>query len=215
MARLTILLLLLILGCRSEYEEKYGETESEYERRIAACVELEDSGGYSLSFARTDLWQVGKSSYWSTPADIGAALGPPDTTYHELDEIPEFRISELESFVWERTGEGLDGSIVFEVLADTLAYPKLVELITSPLATDRGLFEPGASLSEVGAAFPESYQCRDYPPALRDYRERFDSGLMVNDSVRQANVVLLFRGGGLAAVGTRYYAEAAKHRLLP
>jgi hypothetical protein len=100
------------------------------------------------------------------------------------------------------------------VVNDSLAYLSYAELRTEPLVTDRGRFEPGAPLAEVREAFPESYECRDWGPAMLDGDE-FHPLLVATDTVRGAHVTLRFQDERLVGVGTNYYMQERVHGAMP
>lgn len=203
---------LLVVGCTSEYERKYGESEGEYETRTLACEERSAAGEYVFTLVSTDRWRVGSTSLWSTPERVRATLGPPDTTY-QLPQRIKFG-PDIEQFGYGRLGGGLEGYKGVTVVNDSLAYIGYAELGSEPLVTDRGRFEPGVPLAEVREAFPESYECRDWRVGAL-YLDQFHPVVAATDSARGAHVLLLFRDERLVSVGIDYYMRERLHGSIP
>jgi hypothetical protein len=78
-----ILSCLLVVGCTSEYERKYGESEAEYEERASACAERAAASEYVFTLVNTDRWRVGATPLWSTSERLRTTLGPPDTCFKD------------------------------------------------------------------------------------------------------------------------------------
>ena len=203
---------LLVVGCTSEYERKYGESEGEYEARASACEDRSAAGEHVFTLVDTDRWQVGSTPLWSTSAQVRANLGPPGTTFGGL--LPLEFGPDLEFLGYNRLGDGPAGRAGVTVVNDSLAYLSYAELRMGPLSTDRGRFEPGASLAEVREAFPESYDCRDWGTASL-HGDQFHPILAVTDTARGAHVLLRFQGERLHSVDTDYYMQERVHGALP
>lgn len=202
---------LLIAGCTSEYERKYGESVAEYEHRALACEEKVSGGEHPFSVVSTDQWRVGATPFWSTAERVRAALGAPDSTSQPL----QLKFGpDLKFLSYGRLGDGTGGSVGVTVVNDSLAYLDYAELRSEPLVTDRGRFEPGAPLSEVREAFPESYQCRDWGTASL-YDDQFHPVLVATDTARGAHVRLKFLNEKLYSVGTDYYMQERVHGSVP
>ena len=203
---------LLVAGCTSEYDRKYGESESEYEARVSMCDERDAADEHVFSLVNTDRWRVGATPFWSTSERVRAALGPPDTTHRVL----QLRFGpKLEFLGYDRLGDRSDGRLDATVVNDSLAYLSYADLRTGPLSTDRGDFEPGSPLSAVREAFPESYECRDWGRVGGQYHDNFYPVLVATDTTRGAQVFLLFQDERLVSVGTDYYMQERVHGSVP
>ena len=102
------------------------------------------------------------------------------------------------------------GPALFVTVADTLAYPTQLELADGSLITDRGTFEPGASLAEVERAFPKSYRCRDWPLGAGWLYGDAATQLIVEDTARAATLALWFENEKLKSVGVSQYAPVSE-----
>ena len=207
-----ILICLLVTGCTSEYERKYGESKAEYERRISACDEKAGADEHVFTLVDTDRWRVGTTPFWSTSENVRATLGPPDSTFR-WPSPTEFG-PDLDYLFYQRSDESLNHDLTLTVINDSLAYLSNADLGVEPLLTDRGQFEPGAPLAEVREAFPESYACREWGTAGGEYRDLFYPVLAATDTARGAHVLLLFRDERLIGVGLDYYMQV-RHEAPP
>ena len=204
---------LVVVGCTSEYERTYGETEAEYEARMSSCSDRLAADEHVLTLVDSERWQVGELPFWSTPEEVRAALGPPDSTLP--DDIPVEFGPDLYDLVYESAGEGSGGRVVVTVVNDSLAYVPRADLGAGPLSTDRGRFGLGAAVAEIREAFPESYECRDMAVFDGLYHDQFYPVLVVADTARGARLVLLFKDGGLLSVRTNYYMLDLVHGTMP
>ena len=202
---------LLFVGCTSEYERTYGESEAEYVERVSACSERAAADEYVLTLVDTDRWRVGAVPFWSTSERVRGDLGVPDSTFGGL---PLASSPTLDYLVYERP-EDRGSRVVAAVVNDSLAYLSDVRLGTQSLVTDRGRFERGAPLSEVREAFPETYGCRDMAGLGGSYQYHFSPVLVVTDTTRGTHVMLLFKDERLVGAGTDYYMQESKHRAGP
>ena len=215
MARVTrrLLACLLLAGCTSDYERAYGETKAEYKARASACDEKVAANEHIFTLVDTDGWRVGATPFWSTPERVRSTLGPPDSTRPALLRIETG--PDLDFLVYERRGDGAEGRLDVTVVNGSLAYLSHADLLAEPLQTDRGRFEPGASLAEVREAFPESYECRDVAGFASAYSDRFSPVLVATDTARGARALLLFKDERLVGAATDYYMQEVKHGSMP
>ena len=194
MRQLLALSFLLVAGCGGM---------SEAERR-AACSDVYDSGGDFYTVVETDGWTVGDLPLWSSPEQLRAQLGAPDTSYQELVWTDVFGVM---VFVVEADTLG------FTTVRDSLAYPGWYPLRLGPLAAGPEVFEAGDPASKVERAFPESWRCRNWPLAANLSYLPYDTEVFVDDTTGGGRIAFWLRNDSLLAVGVDSHFDSMDDRV--
>ena len=192
MRLITTLLLLVCAGCSASADRN---------AEVDACIDAYESGGFPYDVASTDDWRLGEEPVWTSPAGLRASRGEPDTVSTSIEPSDI-----LATWHYRQSS----GPALFVTVADTLAYPTQLELADGSLITDRGTFEPGASLAEVERAFPKSYRCRDWPLGAGWLYGDAATQLIVEDTARAATLALWFENEKLKSVGVSQYAPVSE-----
>lgn len=176
--------------------------------RRAYCSSRLNSGEDFYSVVETDDWRLGGLPLWSSPEVLASRLGPPDTTFRE--ELPWTDI-----FGWARFTAGPD-TLWFHTVRDSLAYPGKFPLRLGALTAGDVTLEAGAPASEVAAAFPESYRCRNWPLGASLIGTPYDTEVFVDDTTGGGGrIALWLQDDRLVAVGVYEHFGSMAERQPP
>ena len=203
MKQLLLLSAALLAGCGGVAATEPAMSEEE---RRAFCSDNYDSSGDPYSVVETDDWRLGDMPLWSTPASLRSELGAPDTTFRELPWTDVFGVVQYVI--------GPD-TLRFGTVRDSVAYPYEYPLRLGALLTGDATFALGAPASNVEAAFPLSYRCRNWPLGANLTYLPYDTEVFVDDTTGGGRVALWLRNDSLIAVGVDTHFDSMDERVRP